>query len=63
MSIDVSGVLKSPTMIVFPPISPFMSVSICGRYLGILRVIEHHEEIFISVHGQLGCGKFKLHGI
>ena len=34
LSIDVSGVLKSPTLIVFPPISPFMSVSICGRYQG-----------------------------
>ena len=34
LSIDVSGVLKSPTMIVFPSISPFMSVSICCRYLG-----------------------------
>ena len=33
LSIDVSGVLKSPTMIVFPSISPFMSVSICCRYL------------------------------
>ena len=29
LSIDVSGVLKSPTLIVFPSISPFMSVSIC----------------------------------
>ena len=34
LSIDVSGVLKSPTMIVFPSVSPFMSVSICWRYLG-----------------------------
>ena len=34
LSIDVSGVLMSPTMIVFPSISPFMSVSICCRYLG-----------------------------
>ena len=28
------GVLKSPTMILFPSISPFMSVSICCIYLG-----------------------------
>ena len=34
LSIDVSGVLKSPTMIVFSSISHFMSVSICCRYLG-----------------------------
>ena len=34
LSIDVSGVLKSPTIIVFPSISPFMSVSICCMYLG-----------------------------
>ena len=34
LSIDVSGVLKSSTMIVFPSISPFMSVSICCMYLG-----------------------------
>ena len=35
LSIDVSGVLKSPTMIVFPSISPFMSVNICCMYLGV----------------------------
>ena len=34
LSIDVTGVLKSPTMIVFPSTSPFMSVSICCKYLG-----------------------------
>ena len=34
LSIDVSGVLKSPTIIVFLSISPFMSVSICFMYLG-----------------------------
>ena len=34
LSIVVSGVLKSPTLIVFPSISSFMSVSICCRYLG-----------------------------
>ena len=33
LSIDVSGVLKSLTVIVFPSISHFMSVSICCRYL------------------------------
>ena len=30
LSIDVSGVLISPTMIVFPPISPFMSIVFVG---------------------------------
>ena len=30
LSVDVSGVLKSPTMIVFPSISPFMPISIFG---------------------------------
>ena len=34
LTFDVSGVLKSPTMIVFPLISPFMSVSVCCRYQG-----------------------------
>ena len=34
LSIDVNGVLKSPTIIVFPPISPLMFVSICCMYLG-----------------------------
>ena len=32
--IDVSGVIMSPTIIVFLLISPFMSVSICFMYLG-----------------------------
>ena len=34
LSIDVSGVLKSPIIIVFPSVSPFTSVSICYMYLG-----------------------------
>ena len=33
LSIDVSGLLKSPT-IVFPSVFPFMSVRICHMYLG-----------------------------
>ena len=32
LSIVVSGVLKSPTMIVLLSISPFMAVSICLMY-------------------------------
>ena len=34
LSIDVRGVLMSPTLIVFSSISPFMSVNICCVYLG-----------------------------
>ena len=34
LCIDMSGMLKSPTMIVVPIISSFLSVSICWRYLG-----------------------------
>ena len=34
LSVDASGVLNSPAMIVFPSISPFMSISICCRCLG-----------------------------
>ena len=33
LSIDVSGILKSPTIIVVLSISPFMSVSVCLMYL------------------------------
>ena len=32
--IGVSGVLKSPTMIIFPSISPFMAVNVCHVNLG-----------------------------
>ena len=34
LSIDVSVVLKSPTIIVFPSISPFISVRICRMVFG-----------------------------
>ena len=34
LSIGVSGVLKSPTIIVLLSISPFMSVSVCLTYWG-----------------------------
>ena len=33
-SIDVNGVLKSPTIIVLLSISPFTSVSVCLMYCG-----------------------------
>lgn len=35
------GVLKSPTIIVWPSISPFVSVKVCFIYLG-ARVSYHH---------------------
>ena len=35
LSIDVSGVLKSCTVIVFPSIFLFMSVNICFMYLSV----------------------------
>ena len=34
LSIDMSGMLKSPTIVVFPSISPFTSVGICFMYFG-----------------------------
>ena len=34
LSIDVKGVLKSPTIIVLLSISPSMSISICHIYVG-----------------------------
>ena len=34
LSIDVSGVLKSPTTIICPSVFPFMHISICFIYLG-----------------------------
>ena len=34
LSIDMSGVLNSPTVMVFRSVSPFMYVSICCMYLG-----------------------------
>ena len=35
LSFDVTGVVESPTIIVFLSISPFMSVNICFMYLGV----------------------------
>ena len=63
LSVDVCGVLKSPTIIVFLAISPFMTVSVCFIYLGapILRAYIYFFNLFIyyfwlcwvfvSVHG------------
>ena len=49
LSIDVSGVLKSPTIIVFPSISPFMSVSICFMYRGCyIRCISYIRYIYVD---------------
>ena len=49
--IDVSGVLKSPTFIVFPSIAPFVSISICCSYLGapILRAYIYILTIVIPL--------------
>ena len=35
LSIDISGVLKSPNIIVLLSISPYMSVNICFIYLSV----------------------------
>ena len=48
LSIDVSGVLKSPTVVVFPSISPFMSVNICHWYLGAPILGAHILMILMS---------------
>ena len=50
LSIHVSGVLKSPAMTVFPSISPFMSVSICWRYLSAPLFGAYVLMIVISSH-------------
>ena len=41
LSIDVCGVLKSPTIIMLLSISPFMSVHICFMYFGASVSGEH----------------------
>ena len=48
LSIDVSGVLKYPTIIVLLLISPLMAVSICLIYCGALMLGEYIFIIFIS---------------
>ena len=48
LSIDVSGVLKSPTVIVFPSIFPYKFVSICCKYLGALLLEAYILTIVIS---------------
>ena len=34
LCVDESGILKSPTIIEWPSVSPFVSVNICFIYLG-----------------------------
>ena len=46
VSFDVSGVLKSPPITLFPSISAFMSVSIHCRYLG-APIFEAYTHIYI----------------
>jgi len=48
MSIDMSGVLKSPTNIAFPSNSPFISVSICCLSLGASILGAYKLTIVIS---------------
>ena len=48
LSIDVSGVLKSPIVIVVLSIFPFMSVSICCRYLGVPMLEAYILMIVVS---------------
>ena len=48
MSIDVSGVLKSPTIIVLLLISPFMTISICLIYWGASMLGAYIFTIVIS---------------
>ena len=49
LSICVSGVLKSPTIIVLLSISPFMAVSICLRYCGAPMLDGYIFTIVISL--------------
>ena len=61
LSIDVSGVLKSPSISVLPSISSFMFVSICCMYLGapilgayILTIVissSWMDSFFVSLYG------------
>ena len=54
LSIDVSEVLKSPTIILFLSISSFMSVSIHFMYLGALKMGAY---VFLSIdHFIIGEG-------
>ena len=63
VSIDVSEVLKSPSIIVFLFISPFMSVTICFIYLGapilgvymLTSVISSSLLIPLSLYNVLVC--------
>ena len=48
LSIEVSGVLKSATIIILPSVSPFGSVNICLIYLGAPTLGEYIFIIVIS---------------
>ena len=43
--IDVSGMLKSPTIIVLLSISPFLSVSVCLKYWGLLCWVHRYLQL------------------
>ena len=48
LSIDLSGVLKSPTLIILLSISPFMSANVCFMYLGAPMLSAYIFTIVIS---------------
>ena len=45
LSIGVSGLLKSPTIIVLLSISPFLSVSVCLKYWGLLCWVHRYLQL------------------
>ena len=50
LSIDISGVLKSPTIVVLLPVSHLMSVNICLIYWGAPVLEVYIFTIFLSSH-------------
>ena len=74
LSIDVSGVLKSPTVIVLPSISPFMAVGICLMLLCWAHVyncyiffldwsLDHYVVSFLASYSSLYFKKSNLSGM
>ena len=48
LSVDVNGVLKSPTIIMLLSVSPFMSVNICFMYLGGPMLDDKERHLIIA---------------
>ena len=63
--IDVSGLLKSPTILVFLSISPFMYISVCFMYLGTsilgAYMLTSIKSFFFYFYGHT-CGIWKYPG-